>query len=141
MNKSFNNLIESILEAGYKSPASLKETDWDDPTERYWDKSPIDITPEDFTGDCKDSRQIKKDKMIKIRQNNIDKSQKELNNWLDKMALRDDISIVVIGFIGIDGTKILLERKKENLLSRFSLNPKGALQTTIPDPCIPIRVS
>ncbi len=34
----------------------------------------------------------------------------------------DDISIVVIGFIGIDGTKILLEKKKENLLSRFSLN-------------------
>ena len=34
----------------------------------------------------------------------------------------DDISIIVIGFIGISGTKVLLEEKKENLLSRFSLN-------------------
>lgn len=114
MNKSFNNLIESILEAGYKSPASLKETDWDDPTERYWDKSPIDITPEDFTGDCKDSRQIKKDKMIKVRQNNIDKSQKELNNWLDKMALRDDINIVVI-----DNQRIKYQNKINNRIQEL----------------------
>lgn len=96
MNKTFNNLIESILEAGYKCPASLKETDWDDPTERYWDKSPVDITPQDNSGNYKDSRQVKKDKIIKRRQDNIDKSQQQLNDWLNKMALRDDINIIAI---------------------------------------------
>ena len=114
MNKSFNNLIESILKAGYNYPASLKETEWDDPTERYWDKSPINITPEDFTGDYKDSRQIKKDKIIKVRQNNIDKSQKELNNWLNKMALRDDISVVAI-----DNQRIKYQNKINNRIQEL----------------------
>lgn len=31
----FRNLIET----------TLKETDWDDPTERYWDRSPIKVEP------------------------------------------------------------------------------------------------
>ena len=67
MNKSFNHLIESILEAGYKGPASLKEeTDWDDSTERYWDRSLIKITPQNLKG-YEDSRQIKKDKIGQIQ--------------------------------------------------------------------------
>lgn len=95
MNKSFNTLIESILEAGYKGPASLKETDWDDPTERYWDKSPVEVTPQNLKG-YEDSRQIKKDKIINRRQDNINKSQQQLNDWLNRMALRDDINIIAI---------------------------------------------
>lgn len=95
MNKSFNTLIESILEAGYKGPASLKETDWDDPTERYWDKSPVEVAPQNLKG-YEDSRQIKKDKIINRRQDNINKSQQQLNDWLNRMALRDDISIIAI---------------------------------------------
>lgn len=31
----FRNLIET----------TLKETDWDDPTERYWDRSPVKVEP------------------------------------------------------------------------------------------------
>ena len=34
----------------------------------------------------------------------------------------DDVSIIVIGYVGITGTRVLIEEKKENLLSRFSLN-------------------
>lgn len=94
MNKSFNTLIESILEAGYKSPASLKETDWDDPSERYFDRNPI--TVDKNLNNFKDYRQDKKDKIIKRKEELINKHQQQLNDWLNKMASKEDISIVAI---------------------------------------------
>lgn len=96
MNKSFNHLIESILEAGYKGPASLKEeTDWDDPTERYWDRSPIEVTPQNLKG-YEDSRQIKKDKIIKRKEETIGRNKELLSDWLNRMSLRDDINTIII---------------------------------------------
>lgn len=94
MNKSFNTLIESILEAGYKSPASINENDWDDSTERYFDRSPVEVDKN--LNNFRDYRQDKKDKVISNKEKLIKKHQDQLNNWLERMSSNYNISTIAI---------------------------------------------
>jgi hypothetical protein len=95
-NKSFNSLIESILEAGYSDPASQLTNgyDRDDPTDNMWlprevaKYCTLDIKP--------NNRQLNKDKLIARKQNLINKHQQALDNWLDIISQRDNVSSVAI---------------------------------------------